>query len=69
LEYFDLVRERMETRDREMAALRRASEARRLGLAPRGPIAAIDHIIIRAGESASARQARREYHGERTLAS
>jgi|GEM_PF-3654411 len=70
MEYIDLVRERLETRERELAALRLASEARRLGLNPRGPLAAIDRFIIRAGEGASARQARRDYSaGDRTFVS
>lgn len=61
MEYFDLAQERMETLDRELAALRLSSEARRLNPAPHGPFAAFDSLIIRAGKGASARQARREY--------
>ena len=61
MEYLDLVQERKESLERELAALRLVSEARRLNPGPRGPFAALDTMIIRAGQGASARQARREY--------
>lgn len=68
MEYLELVQERNETRERELAQLRLAGEARRLGFAPRGPLAALDHLIIRAGEGATARQARRHQPNQHTAA-
>jgi hypothetical protein len=62
LEYIELVREQLRLRERELAGMRLAGEARRLGLSPRGPLAALDQWIIRAGDGARSRQERRNFN-------
>lgn len=65
MEYVDLVQERIQTRDRELAQMRRANEARRLGLGTPGPFAQFDSLLIRVAKGASRRQARRGYSSNR----
>ena len=65
MEYVDIFQERIETREREMAAFRRENEARRLGFTLPGPFAQFDGLLIRVAKGASRRQARRDYNATR----
>ena len=70
MDYLDFVQERLETREQELKKMRLVSEARRLGaVAPQGPFASLDALIIRASKGAKARQARREYSNHQELVS